>query len=137
VGSRQLDRQWQPIQPGANLGDGARIGGRDAKVRLRRPYALDEQRRRGVRRELVMRWQALHVRQRQRMYRVGVFTAQSHCGSAGHQSRHAGAMLQERANGRRGLDDMLEIVQHKQRPPVPQTLTQQLRIGRRPTLFEV
>ncbi len=42
-GSGQLDRQGQPIQPGADLGHGKRRLGCELKVRLDRLGALDKQ----------------------------------------------------------------------------------------------
>src|SRR5215472_19192045 len=40
---RQLDRQWNPVQPPADLGDGRRVGGGEVKRGVCRRRTLREQ----------------------------------------------------------------------------------------------
>ena len=43
AGRRELDRQWQPIEPAADLGDGPGVLGGELEPRLDCASALDEE----------------------------------------------------------------------------------------------
>ncbi len=99
---RELDRQRQPVQRGADLGDGGAVGRTDDETGADGGRAVGEQPyRRVVRPQWSQRQQRL-AGQPERL-------------PAGREHRDAGTFGQQGADQRRdGVDDVLAVVQHQQ-----------------------
>ena len=111
----QLDGQRQPVQPDADLGDRRRVRGVDREVRAHGHGPLDEQ---GHRRELRERLEV-------RADGSGRAARAAAPGIPAHRRRAAATRLvastrasgqpgQQLADLRRGLDHLLEVVEHQQ-----------------------
>jgi hypothetical protein len=108
---RQLERQRQPVQPPADLDDRLRVVGRQHEGRAHCLRPRDEELHRGCLRQ--PRGIGA-VRQRQRRHRVFLLGGQAQRHAAGGQHRQVRAGVEQRADERGGVDEMLEVVEHQQ-----------------------
>ena len=81
----QLDGQRQPVEPGADLGHGGRVGSGHGEVRLDRLRPLDEQAHRLVLAQALDRRQVGRIGQRERCQRVFLLAVGMQRDAAGHQ----------------------------------------------------
>ena len=109
----ELDGERQAVEPRADLGDGARVRGRDAEVWLDRDCALDEEPHRlrlrehlGSRRE---------VGERERRHRELPFAVHTQRRAAGRDDPDVRRRAQQLSNERSSRQELLEVVDDEQR----------------------
>ena len=122
-GRCQLDRQRQPIKTRADRRDGRCIDCRDGEVDLDRARPVDEQPHRLVPAELIVGRHRL-PRQRERWDRDVVFAIDTQQRPARHQDLEPASARQQLGDQRRGLEHLLEVVEHQQEVPVVQEALQ-------------
>ncbi len=116
----ELDRQRQPLQAPADVGDGRGVLGGEGELGLDRLCAVDEQlhRRRSAgalhahRRGALGRRQTLHL--------VHLLATDAQHDPARHQERCGRRDRVQPHQGRRGSHDLLEVVEHDQHAPTLQ-----------------
>ena len=117
---RELDRQRQPVEAHADLGHGRRVLVGHLERRVDRPGALDEQRHRLELRELRQRREVGRVGQPQRRHRVLLLAGDAQDDPAARRPAcSAGHARTRRLTVPRGVEHLLEVVEHEERRPLP------------------
>ncbi len=122
---RQFDRQRQPVQPMANPRDRSRVFGVKRKRGVNGAGAFDEELD-SVGVAEPFRWVG-SVGQRQGRYEDLVFPRNAQRRPTRGEDAETGAGAQEMGHERRRLDDLLEVVEDEQKPPLPQHRRERLR----------
>jgi len=126
AGGGQLDGQGQPVQAGANLGNGwrGRLGQRDARVHRFRP---GDKQANGLRVDHLSAgpWR----RQRHRRDRIHPLTAHPQRRATGDEQRHVRTGAEQLDQHRRGVGNLLKVVEHQQAPASRQVRAQPLDQG--------
>ena len=110
----QLDGQREPVDAGADGGDGGGVLLRDGEVGPDGPRPLDEEGDRLAAGERLRRGRALGVGERQRGHRVLALGGQAERGAAGGEHPQARRGRQQVGHDRRGVRHLLEVVQDQQ-----------------------
>ena len=118
----QLDRQRQPVQAGADLGDRRGVVVGDLESRLDRERPLDEQPDRLVLRHTLGGRARIGEHQRRHRHLLLARDAKRAARRRDHLQARAGA--DQIGDQRRGGQHLLEVVHHQQRLPIAQVLHQ-------------
>ncbi len=118
----QLYGKGQPIQPGADRGDGPGVALCERKFRCRRLGPLNKQRHRIVGGELLQTYRRIEARRFQWRNGKLLFALNVERHPARHQDLHVRALGEDLGDRHRFRDDLLEIVQHEQHRPVTDRL---------------
>ena len=110
----QLQGQWQPIQPDADLGYCNRVVLRECKIWLHHLRTLNEKGDRSVLQQLLMCWQVERIGQGEGRNRKLVFPLYVQGRPAGHQDIDEWTGQQQFNQRGRGLEDLLKIIQQQQ-----------------------
>jgi len=119
---RELDRQRQAVEPGADLGDRRRVLQRQVESRTDCPSALDEERDRIDRPQLVKADVTRAARERERRHEKLLLSGDPERFTARHEHLHARGPGDQLADGSGCGHDLLEIVQDEQERAVAQVL---------------
>ena len=115
---RELDRQRQPLEPAADVGQVAGVLGGDVEVGVDRPRPVDEQRHGGRARRAVQARRPIAGRRRQRRHLEHALAADAQHDAARHQERRRRRdRVQPHEHGC-GIHDLLEVVEHDQHPAI-------------------
>ncbi len=116
-GGRQLDREGQAVEPGADGGDRSRVLRRHGERRAHLARAIDEERHALDAAELLRRERGVRIRHGEGRQRVFVLAREVQDLPAGRQDRQLAAG-HEQAGQERDRQQLLEVVQHEQHLPL-------------------
>lgn len=121
----QLDRQRNPVQPAANLGDGLGVRFGHGKPGLNQTGPVDKQTHRLALRHGIGRERLSRVRQRQRGDAPDGFSIHAERFPAGHQDVQPRRRAQQRLDQRRtGGDQVLTVIEQQQELPGTEVVRQ-------------
>ena len=112
---RQLQGQWQSVEPDANLRHRAGIFGTQRERTLDGGCALHEEPHRGASGQIVDRCTIGLARHAQWGHRVAEFPGHVQDGPACHEDLQRSASVEQRHQQRRGRDELLEVIENEQR----------------------
>ena len=112
---RQLQGQWQTVEPDANLRHRAGIFVTQRECALDGGRALHEEPHRGAPGQIVDRCTIGLARHAQWRHRVAEFTGDVQDGPARHEDLQRSATVEQRHQQRRGRDELLEVIENEQR----------------------
>ena len=131
AGRRELDRQRQAVEPCRDLGDGRGVLVGDLEVRAGRDGSLDEQADRGVLRQRGNPQPLVNAGQLEGWHRKLLLATDPQDGPGGDDDLERLGPAEQLGNRGRGRQQLLEVVEHEQRPAGAQRLDEALE--RRPS----